>query len=112
MFGKGKGKGFLGSAFAEAQKRLDELNKNQSLINQMLFEAESDCGKVKVVAGGDMRLRSIVVDPSFHLAHAEEEGKLSEVLIETINSSLSKAQKRLQETNMKTMAPILEGLDK
>ena len=55
--------GNMGAMMKQAQKMQAELAKAQDEIKDMEYEATAGGGMVKVVATGDMAIKSIVIDP-------------------------------------------------
>ena len=62
-FPGGGGMGNMGAMMKQAQKMQAELAKAQDEIKDMEYEATAGGGMVKVVATGDMAIKSIVIDP-------------------------------------------------
>lgn len=70
----------------QAQKMQAELAKAQAEIQEMTFEGTAGGGMVKVVAGGDMTVKSIVIDPA--AVDPEDVDMLQDMVCAAVNEAL------------------------
>lgn len=70
----------------QAQKMQAELAKAQAEIQEMTFEGTAGGGMVKVVAGGDMTVKSIVIDPT--AVDPEDVDMLQDMVCAAVNEAL------------------------
>ena len=73
--------GNMGAMMKQAQKMQAELAKAQDEIKDMEYEATAGGGMVKVVATGDMAIKSIVIDP-------EDVDMLQDMVLAAVNEAL------------------------
>ena len=70
----------------QAQRMQAELAKAQDEIKDMEFEATAGGGMVKVVATGDMAVKSIAIDPE--AVDPEDVEMLEELVLAAVNEAL------------------------
>lgn len=70
----------------QAQRMQAELAKAQDEIKDMEFEATAGGGMVKVVATGDMAIKSIVIDPE--AVDPEDVDLLQDMVLAAVNEAL------------------------
>lgn len=70
----------------QAQRMQAELAKAQDEIKDMEFEATAGGGMVKVVATGDMAIKSIVIDPE--AVDPEDVDMLQDMVLAAVNEAL------------------------
>ena len=85
-FPGGGGMGNLGAMMKQAQKMQAELAKAQDEIKDMEYEATAGGGMVKVVATGDMAIKSIVIDPE--AVDPEDVDLLQDMVLAAVNEAL------------------------
>ena len=85
-FPGGGGMGNMGAMMKQAQKMQTELAKAQDEIKDMEFEATAGGGMVKVVATGDMAIKSIVIDPE--AVDPEDVDMLQDMVLAAVNEAL------------------------
>ena len=74
----------------QAQRMQAELAKAQDEIKDMEFEATAGGGMVKVVATGDMAIKSIVIDPE--AVDPEDVEMLQDMVVAAVNEAMRKAE--------------------
>jgi DNA-binding YbaB/EbfC family protein len=74
----------------QAQRMQADLAKAQEEVNQMTAEASAGGGVVKVVAGGDMTVKSIHIDPD--AVDPEDVEMLEDLVTAAVNEALRSAQ--------------------
>lgn len=82
----GGGMGNMGAMMKQAQKMQAELAKAQDEIKDMEYEATAGGGMVKVVATGDMAIKSIVIDPE--AVDPEDVDLLQDMVLAAVNEAL------------------------
>ena len=80
------GGGNMGAMMKQAQKMQAELARAQEEIKDMTFEATAGGGMVKVVATGDMAIKSIVIDPE--AVDPEDVDLLQDMVLAAVNEAL------------------------
>lgn len=85
-FPGGGGMGNMGAMMKQAQKMQAELAKAQDEIKDMEYEATAGGGMVKVVATGDMAIKSIVIDPE--AVDSEDVDLLQDMVLAAVNEAL------------------------
>ena len=85
-FPGGGGMGNMGAMMKQAQKMKAELAKAQDEIKDMEYEATAGGGMVKVVATGDMAIKSIVIDPE--AVDSEDVDLLQDMVLAAVNEAL------------------------
>ena len=85
-FPGGGGMGNMGAMMKQAQKMQAELAKAQDEIKDMEFEATAGGGMVKVVATGDMAVKSIAIDPE--AVDPEDVEMLEDLVRAAVNEAL------------------------
>lgn len=89
-FPGGGGMGNMGAMMKQAQKMQAELAKAQDEIKDMEYEATAGGGMVKVVATGDMAIKSIVIDPE--AVDPEDVEMLQDMVVAAVNEAMRKAE--------------------
>lgn len=84
--GGGGGMGNMNAMMKQAQKMQADLAKAQEEIKDMEFEATAGGGMVKVVATGDMAVKSIVIDPE--AVDPEDVEMLEDTVLAAVNEAL------------------------
>lgn len=74
----------------QAQRMQAELAKAQDEIKDMEYEATAGGGMVKVVATGDMAIKSIVIDPE--AVDPEDVEMLQDMVVAAVNEAMRKAE--------------------
>ena len=103
-FPGGGGMGNMGVMMKQAQKMQAELAKAQDEIKDMEYEATAGGGMVKVVATGDMAIKSIVIDPE--AVDPEDVDLLQDMVLAAVNEALRKGE----ETREATMGKLTPGM--
>lgn len=85
-FPGGGGMGNMGAMMKQVQKMQAELAKAQDEIKDMEYEATAGGGMVKVVATGDMAIKSIVIDPE--AVDPEDVDMLQDMVLAAVNEAL------------------------
>ena len=85
-FPGGGGMGNMGAMMKQAQKMQAELAKAQDEIKDMEYEATAGGGMAKVVATGDMAIKSIVIDPE--AVDPEDVDMLQDMVLAAVNEAL------------------------
>ena len=80
------GMGMNANMLKQAQKMQAELAKAQDEIKDMEDEATAGGGMVKVVATGDMAIKSIVIDPE--AVDPEDVDMLQDMVLAAVNEAL------------------------
>ena len=80
------GGGNMGAMMKQAQKMQAELARAQEEIKDMEYEATAGGGMVKVVATGDMAIKSIVIDPE--AVDPEDVEMLQDMVAAAVNEAL------------------------
>ena len=70
----------------QAQKMQAQLAQAQEEIADLTYEASAGGGMVKVVAGGDMSIHSIVIDPA--AVDPEDVEMLQDMVVAAVNEAL------------------------
>ena len=97
--------GNMGAMMKQAQKMQAELAKAQDEIKDIEYEATAGGGMVKVVATGDMAIKSIVIDPE--AVDPEDVEMLQDMVVAAVNEAMRKAEAD-QSANM---AKLTGGLN-
>ena len=85
-FPGGGGMGNMGAMMTQAQKMQAELAQAQDEIKDIESEAPAGGGMVKVVATGDMDIKSIVIDPE--AVDPEDVDLLQDMVLAAVNEAL------------------------
>ena len=88
----------------QAQKMQLEAARAQEEITQMEFEATTGGGMVKVVAMGDMRIKSVSIDPE--AVDPEDVEMLEDMVMAAVNEALRSAT---EATNQR-MNAVMGGM--
>ena len=88
-FPGGGGMGNMGAMMKQAQKMQAELAKAQDEIKDMEYEATAGGGMVKVVATGDMAIKSIVIDPE--AVDPDDVEMLQDMIVAAVNEAMRSA---------------------
>jgi nucleoid-associated protein EbfC len=88
--GGGPGGFDVNALMKQAQQMQNEMLQAQEKLKEETVEASAGGGMVKVVMGGDMTLREIVIDPE--AIDPEEAEMLSEMVQAAVNEGLRAAQ--------------------
>ena len=103
-FPGGGGMGNMGAMMKQAQKMQAELAKAQDEIKDMEYEATAGGGMVKVVATGDMAIKSIVIDPE--AVDPDDVEMLQDMIVAAVNEAMRAADSDAAST----MQSITGGL--
>ena len=95
-FPGGGGMGNMGAMMKQAQKMQAELAKAQDEIKDMEYEATAGGGMVKVVATGDMAIKSIVIDPE--AVDPEDVDLLQDMVLAAVNEALRQADEAMNSS--------------
>ena len=98
-FPGGGGMGNMGAMMKQAQKMQAELAKAQDEIKDMEYEATAGGGMVKVVATGDMAIKSIVIDPE--AVDPDDVEMLQDMIVAAVNEALRAAENDAASTMQK-----------
>ena len=99
MFNKGQ----LSGLMKQAQAMQENLKKAQDEQGKIEVEGESGAGLVKVVMTCKHDVKRITIDPSLL---AEDKDMLEDLLAETINAAVRKAE----ETSAEKMGKLTQGM--
>ena len=80
----------MANLMKQAQKMQQEMQKAQQELLEKEYEATSGGGAVKVVYGGDKRLRSIEIDDD--LMNPDDKEMLTDMIIVAVNEVIEKAE--------------------
>ena len=103
--GGGGGMGNMNAMMKQAQKMQADLAKAQDEIKDMEFEATAGGGMVKVVATGDMAVKSITIDPE---AVDPED---VEMLEDTVLAAVNEALRGVSEASSARLNAVTGGLN-
>ncbi len=103
MFNKGNMTNMLKQA-REMQKKIEDIQNN---LDEMIVEADSGGGMVKVVANGKMEILEITIDKE---AMEEEKELLEDLIISAVNKAISKAQEESQGQMSAVTGNMLGGM--
>ena len=82
--------GGMGGLMAQAQKMQAKIAKVQEEIAAMEVAGESGGGAVKVTAAGDMRIKSLTIDPS--AIDPDDVEMLQDMILAAVNDALDSAE--------------------
>ena len=85
----------LGQLLAQAQQMQTRLQQLQRELAQRTVEGAAGAGMVRAVVGGDLRVRSVNVEPEL-LASGDRE-MLQDLVAAAVNAALQNAQRMVQE---------------
>ena len=88
----------------EMQKQIEEV---QSQLTDMIIEAESGGGMVRVKVNGKQEVLELTIDPD---AMNEEKEMLEDLIISALNKALSKAQTDSQEKMNSVTGGMMGGM--
>ena len=80
----------MANLMKQAQKMQQEMQKAQEELLAREYEATSGGGAVKVVYGGDKKLRSIEIDDE--LLNPDDKDMLTDMIIVAVNEVIEKAE--------------------
>ena len=84
----------MANLMKQAPKMQQEMQKAQQELLEKEYEATSGGGAVKVVCGGDKRLRSIEIDDD--LMNPDDKEMLTDMIIVAVNEAIEKAETEAQ----------------
>ena len=84
----------MANLMKQGQKMQQEMQKAQQELLEKEYEATSGGGAVKVVCGGDKRLRSIEIDDD--LMNPDDKEMLTDMIIVAVNEAIEKAETEAQ----------------
>lgn len=91
--------GDVGGLLAKAQQMQERLVQLQQELAQRSVEAQAGGGMVTVVATGDLRIRSVRIEPS--LLESGDLDMLQDLVAAAVNAALAQAQRMVQEEMQK-----------
>ena len=91
----------------DMMKQVKQLKKMQKGLASRTVEASSRDGLIRVVAAGDMTVKSVTIDPQ--AVDPANAGKLEASIVSTVNSALDSA-KKAAASDMSGLAGGLGGL--
>ncbi|MBR2781255.1 MAG: YbaB/EbfC family nucleoid-associated protein [Eubacteriaceae bacterium] len=80
----------MANLMKQAQKMQQEMQKAQEELHSREYEATSGGGAVKVVYGGDKKLRAIEIDDE--LLNPDDKDMLTDMIIVAVNEVIEKAE--------------------
>ena len=95
----------LGSMMKQAQKMQAKMAQMQEELKDEVLEASAGGGMVKVTITGDMRVRSIVIDPT---AIDPED---ADILQDMVTAAVNEAIRSAQELAARRMNEITGGMN-
>jgi len=103
MFNKGNMANMLKQA-QDVQKKIENV---QNELEDMLIEAESGGGMVKVVVNGKMEMLELVLDNGIL---SEDKDMIEDLIISAVNKALTKAQDESQNRMNSVTGGMLSGM--
>ena len=103
MFNKGNMTGMLKQA-REIQKKIEDV---QSELEDLVVEADSGGGMVKVVSNGKQEILDLTIDPE---ALKEEKELLEDLIISAVNKALTQSQEESQNRMNAVTGNMLGGI--
>ena len=91
--------GDVGGLLAKAQQMQERLVQLQQELARRTVEAQAGGGMVSVVATGDLRIRSVKIEPS--LLETGDLDMLQDLVAAAVNAALAQAQRMVQEEMQK-----------
>lgn len=91
--------GDVGGLLAKAQQMQERLVQLQQELARRSVEAQAGGGMVTVVATGDLRIRSVRIEPS--LLESGDLEMLQDLVAAAVNAALAQAQRMVQEEMQK-----------
>ncbi len=91
--------GDVGGLLAKAQQMQERLVQLQQELARRSVEAQAGGGMVTVVATGDLRIRSVRIEPS--LLESGDLDMLQDLVAAAVNAALAQAQRMVQEEMQK-----------
>lgn len=85
-------------------KQFKDVKKVQKQLARKTVEASSPCGMVSVVVQGDLKLRSVQIDP--RAMESSNPEQLAKLIVSTVNSGLDSSKKAAAGD----MAKLTEGM--
>ena len=104
MFNKGNMTGMLKQA-REIQKKIEDVQSE--LLEDLVVEADSGGGMVKVVSNGKQEILDLTIDPE---ALKEEKELLEDLIISAVNKALTQAQEESQNRMNAVTGNMLGGM--
>lgn len=103
MFNKGNMANMLKQA-REMQQKIEDIQNN---LDDMIVEADSGGGMVKVTANGKMEILELTIDKE---AMEEDKELLEDLIISAVNKAISKAQEESQSQMSAVTGNMLGGM--
>ncbi len=91
--------GALGGWFAKAQEMQSRLAQIQQELARRTVSAQAGGGMVTVVAGGDLRIQEIRIEPQ--LLETGDRDMLQDLVAAAVNAALAQAQQMVQQEMQK-----------
>jgi len=93
----------------QAQKIQEEMQKAQEGLANIIVEASSGGGMVKVKANGKLEIVSVNIEPE--VIDAEDKEMLEDLVAAAVNQAIQNAQARATEEMKKVSGNMLGGLN-
>lgn len=100
-------KGNMTKLLKQAQEMQKQIEEVQSQLTDMIIEAESGGGMVRVKVNGKQEVLELTIDPD---AMNEEKEMLEDLIISALNKALSKAQTDSQEKMNSVTGGMMGGM--
>ena len=100
-------KGNMSKLLKQAQSVLQEFEKVQNLLSDMIIEGESGGGMVKVKVNGKQEVLELNIDET---TMEEDKEVIEDLIVSALNKALSKAQIDSQEKMNSVAGGMMSGL--
>lgn len=94
----------IGKLMQQAKKMQEQMAKMQEELASLEVVGEAGGGMVKVVAGGDRRIKSVSIDES--LWREEDKALLEDLVAAAVNAAMQKAEEAVAEKQKAMLAGL------
>lgn len=91
----------------QARDMQENMKKVQEHVRAQTVSAESGAGLVKVQVSGDMKVRSLTIDPS--ILTPDKAQVVQDLVVAALNSALNDAQE-MMKSEMQKITPSIPGM--